>query len=205
MQMKKTVSFRDFEERDIDFVYKCKNDKELNSLIVGHYHPFTYEEAVEWVHGCMGVHETYRFWAVCTNDQEQRIIGWVSLSKIDKINRSACFHGVVIADPRYRNGLAWIESYLFVYEQAFEILRLNRVYGACRVDHKLSMQMSPVMFSQKEGIFREAVFNDGKYVDLYAAALLAKDYFRHKNNGDYEIDKVIRRLAYRKKNKNQDN
>ena len=43
--MEKTVCFRDFEVRDIDFIYKCKNDEKLNSMIVGQWHPFTYEEA----------------------------------------------------------------------------------------------------------------------------------------------------------------
>ena len=96
--MDNTVLFRDFEDRDIDFIYKCKNDEKLNSKIVGGFHPFTYEEAVKWVHGCMGEHETYRFWAVCTHDDEKRIVGWVSISQIDRKNHSACFHGIVIAD-----------------------------------------------------------------------------------------------------------
>ena len=112
--MVNTITFRDFEEHDIDFVYKCKNDAKLNSMIVGDFHPFTYEEAEKWVHGCMGEHETFKFWAVCTKDKEQRIIGWVSLSNINKNESSAFFHGIVIADPDYRDGLAWIESYLFV-------------------------------------------------------------------------------------------
>ena len=83
--MQPTVIFRDFEERDIDFIYKCKNDEKLNSLIVAQYHPFTYEEAVQWVHGCMGEHDTFKFWAIATNDDEKRIVGWVAVSHIDKV------------------------------------------------------------------------------------------------------------------------
>lgn len=199
--MERTVCFRDFEERDVDFVYRCKNDEKLNSLIVGNWHPFSHEEAEKWVHGCMGEHDTYKFWAVCTNDEEKRIVGWVSLSNIDKVNRSACSHGIVIADPAYRNGLAWIESILFIYEQVFEKMGLNRIYGSCRVDHKLSMQMGVAMFRHTEGIQREAIFDNGKYVDVHMSSLLAREYFEHKNNGDYEISKVIRRLTAAKKNK----
>lgn len=197
--MESTVSFRDFEERDIDFVYKYKNDEKLNSLIVGTWHPFTHEEAEKWVHGCMGEHDTYKFWAVCTNDEEKRIVGWVSLSNIDMVNRSACSHGIVIADPAYRNGLAWIESILFIYEQVFEKMGLHRIYGSCRVDHKLSMQMGVAMFRHTEGIQREAIFDNGKYVDIHMSSLLAREYFEHKNNGDYEVAKVIRRLIAAKK------
>ena len=197
--MDKTVLFRDFEERDIEFVYKCKNDEKLNSLIVGEYHPFTHEEAEKWVHGCMGEHDTFKFWAICTNDDEKRIIGWVSISNIDRINRSACHHGIVIADPAYQNGLAWIESCLFIREQVFETMKLNRLYGSCRVDHKLSMQIGPAMFSQREGTLREAVYKNGKFIDVAISAILAKDYFEHKANGDYEMPKIIRRLVYNKK------
>ena len=197
--MEKTVLFRDFEDRDVDFIFKCKNDEKLNSMIIGDFHPFSYEEARKWVQGCIGNHETYKYWAICTNDEEKNIVGWVSLSKIDRKNRSACFHSIVVADPAFRNGLAWIESYLFIYEQAFEVMKLNRVYGSCRIDHKLSMRMSPAMFSQKEGILREAIFSKGEFVDVYIAALLAKDYFQHKANGEYEMAKIIRRLTCKEK------
>ena len=46
--------FRDFEERDIDFIYHCKNDEKLNSMIVGQWYPFTYEEAVKWYKKAVG-------------------------------------------------------------------------------------------------------------------------------------------------------
>lgn len=200
--MESTVAFRDFEERDIDFIYKCKNDEKLNSMIVGNWHPFTREEAEKWVHGCMGEHETFKFWAVCTNDDEKRIVGWVSLSNIDKKNRSACFHGIVIADQNYRNGLAWMESCKFIYKEAFEVMGLNRVFGSCRVDHKLSMSTGPAFFSQIEGYAREAVFVDGKFIDICYRSLLAREYFEHKNAGDYEMSKILRRMAQSRRQKN---
>ena len=200
--MDKTVSFRDFEERDIEYIYKWKNDEKLNSLIVGNWHPFSYEEAQKWVHGCMGQHDTYKFWAVCANDEEKKIIGWVSLTEIDRINRSACFHGVVIADPDYRNGLAWMESCLYVYKVAFEVLGLNRVYGSCRVDHKLSMSTGAAFFTQVEGYAREAICVNGCFIDVCYKSILAKEYFAHKSAGDYEMSKVIRRMAQAHKQKN---
>lgn len=199
--MERTVGFRDFEKRDIDFIYKCKNDENLNKMIVGEWHPYTYEEAESWVHGCMGEHNTYKFWAVCTNDEEKKIIGWVSISNIDKVNQSACSHGIVIADPRYRNGLAWIESILFIHEYIFEILKLNRVYGSCRADHKLSIRLAQAMFKYKEGVLREAIYKDGQFVDLISYSLLAREYFEHKEKGEYEISQIIRRMVPTKKNK----
>lgn len=192
--MVNTVTFRDFEERDIDFIYHCKNDEKLNSMIVGQFHPFTYEEAVKWVHGCMGEHETFKFWAICTNDEEKRIIGWISIADIDNVNKKCSTHSIVISDPDYNDGLAWLESVLFMFKYAFEVLGLNRVYGVSLMGHKMSNRMGPLMFMQTEGVLRQAYLKNGKFYDLHYSGILKDEYFAHKEAGDYEIMKLIRRL-----------
>ena len=199
--MAKTVLFRDFEERDIDFVYKCKNDEELNRLIVAQYHPFSYEEAVQWVHGCMGEHETYKFWALCTNDEEKRIVGWTALSKIDMVNQSTCTHSIVVGDSDYRDGFAWIETVLFLFEYSFEVLRLNRVYGESLVGHNTSNLVEDLVFMTREGLFRQAVFKNNRFYDVSYAAILKDEYFAHKEAGDYELSALIRRLKHLRKEK----
>lgn len=197
--MSKTVQFRDFEERDIDFIYKCKNDEKLNRLIVGNWHPFTYEEAADWVHGCMGEHDSYRFWAICTNDEEKRIIGWVSLSQIDLHNKSAFFHGIVIADPRYRDGLAEIEVYSFVYNVAFIQMGLDVVFGASLLRQGDSQLMSKAFYCERDGIESRVVCRNGIWYDKSYSHLYKKDYLQHLENGDYETMSVIKRIIKLKK------
>lgn len=199
--MKPTVLFRDFEERDIDFIYRCKNDEQLNSMIVGKYKPFSHEDAVKWVHGCMGEHDTYKFWAICTNDEEKRIIGWISISQIDYDNQSTCFHGIVIGDKAYNDGFAWIESYLFVYQYCFEVLKMNRVYGESIIGHKNSNNIGKIIYAKNEGIKRQAVYKNGQFYDVSFGSLLKDEYFEHKNNGDYEMKAILKRITYLRKNK----
>ena len=196
-----TVCFRDFEERDIEFIYRVKNDEKLNSMIVGEWHPFSYEEAVKWVHGCMGEHETFKFWAICTNNEEKRIIGWVSLSQIDKTNQCACYHGIVIGDSTYRNGFAWIETYLFVMEYAFERLGLNRLYGSSIVGHKDSNNIGKLLLWTREGVLRQAVFKNGKFYDEAIGSILRQEYFRNKAEGLYEMKSILKRLREMRKQK----
>ena len=197
--MESMVSFRDFEERDIDFVYRCKNDKKLNSLIVDNWHPFTHEEAEKWVHGCMGEHDYFKFWAICSNDEVMRIVGWTSLSEINLVDKSANFHGIVIADPDYRDGFAWIETYLFVYSYAFEQLNLNYVYGSALTDHITSQTMRRVMYSKIIEKKENAVFRDGKYHDVSKGVLFKEDYLNHKIQGDYEFKAILKRIRKSKK------
>lgn len=194
-----TVIFRDFEERDVNFIYRCKNDEELNSMVVGQFHPFTYEEALGWIRGCMGEHETYKFWAICTNDDEQKIIGWAALSEIDYVNQSVATHSIVIGNPAYRDGFAWIETVLFLFEYAFERLRLNRVYGKSLLGHKASNMVEELMFMPREGLLRQAAYKNGHFYDVSYAAILKEEYYAHKNAGDYEMQAIIRRLKQLRK------
>lgn len=199
--MEKTVYFRDFEERDIDFIFKCKNDEKLNSMIVGQWHPFTREEAEKWVHGCMGEHENYKFWAVCTNDAEKRIVGWISLSKIDNVNNSAHFHGIVIGDPYYRDGNAWIESYLFILEYVFEKLHLHRLTAAHISEHPMSGYISFAMNFKEEGICKDAIYKNNKYYDKILTAILESEYLSCKEQGGYELYNIISNILKNRRQK----
>lgn len=190
--MDNTVTFRDFEERDIDFVFKCKNDEKLNSMIVGDFHNFTYEEAAKWVHGCMGDHETFKFWAVCTNDEEQQIVGWVSLSQIDYKNSSACHHGIVIGDSNYKDGTALFETMLFSMEYAFDVLNIHRLYGSCLSEHKISPHLLNALGFTLEGKERESVFRFNRYLDVLNYSILRDEYINCRNKGAFEISCAIK-------------
>ena len=192
--MVNTVCFREFEERDIDFIYKCKNDEELNKMIVGQFKPFTYEDAQKWVHGCIGHHDEYIFWAIAINDDQRRIVGWAALSKIDKVNMSANTHSIVIADPDYNDGIAWLETEFHLLKYAFEDLKLNRLYGISLMGHKMSNQIGELLFFQTEGILRQACYKNGRFYDLQYIGILKDEYFAHKEAGDYDMMKIIRRL-----------
>lgn len=202
--MDKTIQFRDFEERDIDFIFRCKNDEKLNSLTVGGFKRLTYEEAAQWVHGCMGEHPDFKFWAICTNDAEKRIVGWVSLSNIDTKEESAFFYGIVIGDQAYRNGFAWIEAYLFIYEFVFEHLNFKLLYGSALENQISTLTIREVMFHQVVRIDKDAVFRNGRFYDVSASVLTNSVYFEHKKNGDYELSAILKRMRQvMKKNKVQ--
>ncbi len=192
--MNSTVCFREFEERDVDAIYKWKNDEKLSQMIVGQFHPITYEDAQKWVKGCMGHHDNFIFWAICTNDDEKRIIGWAALAKIDKVNQSAETHSIVIADPDYNDGFAWLETEILMFNYAFEVLKLNRLYGVSLVGHKISNQVGELMFMKTEGILRQAICKNDRFYDLQYDAILKDEFFAHKEAGDYELMAIIRRL-----------
>lgn len=189
--MEQTIILRKFEERDIDFIFRCKNDASLNSMIVRASNTFSYDDAVKWVHGCMQDNPNFIFWAVCTNDEEQRIVGWVSLSQIDHENRSACHHGIVIGDKYYREGTAMFEAMLLSMDYAFAHLQLHRLYGSCMAEHKVSPHMLNALGFTLEGKQRDAVYRNGRYYDILIYAMLSNEYTALKDKAAFDIDQLI--------------
>lgn len=193
--MRQIVAFRDFEEKDIYFIYKCKNDEKLWNMTVGGFREFSYEEAAKWVYGCMGEHDNYKFWAVCTNDEKRNIIGYVSIVKISRVNNSAQFGGIMIGNSDYQGGVAWIQIYQFVLEYVFEKLKLNRLGGRAITEHPQTITMMEALLFQKEGVERQSVYQNGRYYDIQTHALLKEDYFKYKTDGKYDFSSILKRIA----------
>ena len=196
--MEKTVYFRAFEEEDAELIYKWMNDDELKKMSVGVNRRMCREEALDWVKSRMRDNRSQVWWAICSKDKGN-MIGYISLSNIHYINRSADFSGIVIGDKRFQDGIAWIESYLFVYEYAFERLGLNRVYGEAIIDHTATQMMRKLMFSTLEGIKRQAVYKNGRFYDVSISSLLRDEYFDHKEKGDYDMTAILKHLRQLKK------
>lgn len=198
--MEKTVIFRAFEEEDIDSIYQWKNDDELNKMTVGLNRKICRDDVAKWVRSKMP-HNPYEvYWAICPKDEPQKIIGYAQLTEIHFINSSANFSGIMIGDKKYQDGFAWLETYLFVMEYAFEQLGLNRLFGASILGHKESNGIGKYLFWKKEGILRQAVFKSGQYYDLLLGSILKDEYFLHKDNGEFEIKSILKRIRSYKRN-----
>lgn len=193
-----TLCFRTFEEEDWEKIYEWKNDDNQNNYNIGLNRRISKEEAKKWVIDRINYKPYEIWWAICTKKNNE-IIGYVSLTNIHFINRSAHFSGIRIGDKNYQDGLAWIETYLFVLDYTFNKLNLNRLYGSKLKDHPHTNIISKAFFFNIEGIKKDAVYKNGKYHDLIDSALLAKDYFDHKDQGDYEVKKIIKRIINIKK------
>lgn len=192
------IYFRTFEEEDWEKIYQWKNDDDLNQYNVGLNRKISKEEAQKWVKDRINYKLYEVWWAICSSFNH-KLIGYASLTDIHFINRSANFSGIKIADKKFQDGLAWIETYLFVLDYVFEKLNLNRIYGSKLESHPQTNIISKAFYFQIEGIKKEAIFKNGKYHNLIDSALLSQDYIFHKNNGDYELKKIIKRIVSIKK------
>lgn len=196
--MESTVYFRAFEEEDAELIYKWMNDDELKKLSIGVNRRMCKVEALDWVKARMRDSRNEVWWAICAKDTNE-FIGYAFLADIHYINRSANYGGIVIGNKDYQDGFAWIETYLFVHEYAFERLGINRLYGDALVSHTTSNTMRKLMYWTVEGVKRQAVYKNGELHDVSMASILKEEYFHHKNNGDYEMSSILKHLRQLKK------
>lgn len=196
--MEKTVFFRAFEPEDVNLIHQWKNSDELNEMTVGLNKKTTLEDDLRWLNSIKDHHPYYAYWAICSKETG-KMIGYASLVNIHYINSSAETGAILIGDPDYNDGYAWIESVLFLFEYAFERLNLNRLYGKSLVGHKVSNLVEPLMFMKQEGVLRQAAYKNGRYYDVSYAGILKCEYETHKEEGDYNLPAILRRIKQLRK------
>ena len=191
--MEYSIGFRSFEERDVDFIYACKNDERLNSMTVGRFRPFSHYDAEQWVAGVIRAdRKDMKFWAICTNDNDRKIIGWESLSEIDPSNKSACHNGLVIGDPLYKDGAAMFEAMYFAMDYVFSDLRLHRLYGCCLAEHKTTPHLMKALGFSQEGLRKDAYYKNDRYHNVVDYGILDDEFFSNKDAGFYEMTNLLK-------------
>jgi RimJ/RimL family protein N-acetyltransferase len=138
--------------------------------------------------------KTEIYLAICINDESKKMIGYLSFNKLDYINRSAEGGGIIIGDKNYRDGIIWIEIYQFMMTYAFDVLNLNRFYGVCLTQHKLTMTIMSILFWTLEGVSKQVIYKNGHYHDLAMWAILRNEYYEHQRVGDYELKSILKRI-----------
>ena len=190
----KSVYFRAFEPEDAALIYKWKNDHEMMKDAVGMARPVSMEECREWVAKC-SKHDPFNYWfAICLNDGSNRMIGYTGVNNIHFVNSSATSDAVVIGEKEFRDGISWIETYLFILDFVFIKLNLNRFYGVHFESQNTTSLTEPLFFITKEGMGREAIYQNGKYTNLVYKSILRKEYMEHLANGDYTLKEILKRF-----------
>lgn len=106
--------------------------------------------------------------------KENRVIGGVSLSKIDFKNKK-CESGSCLS-KKYWGKKYIYEVKLEIYKYAFNVLKLNKIYSYL-VSHNLRSKKHLEKLGFKEvGYFKKDYFHKNKFVDVYRLDLLKEDF-----------------------------
>ena len=116
---------------------------------------------------------------VIWHKKDMKPIGVIGLGLIDWVNGWANV-GLSIGEPAYWNKNIATEATELLIEYAFNELNLNKVRGGAAVENVGSWSVAKKLGFKFEGIGKQEMYVDGKYLDEKRYCLLREDWLNSK-------------------------
>lgn len=137
-----------------------------------HVHPYTREQAVEFIRSVAGSPDLVLAIADrATGDH----IGNVSLQQIDHRSRSAEFAIIVGARDAWGKGLGTEAAWL-ILDHGFRELNLRRVAAGTPAANTAMRRLAERLGMRQEGVRRQAMFKSGEYHDIVEFGVLRDEF-----------------------------
>lgn len=167
---------REIEKRDIERINKWRNDRELISYLGAPYRFINMDVDENWYDNYIkNRNSTIR--CAITLDNNNDIIGLVTLANIDYINRVAELH--IMIGNEYQNKGAGKYAVINIVNYAFDDLNLNRIELSALENNERAIGLYKKVGFQIEGIKKQAYYKEGKYINKVEMALLREEYNRN--------------------------
>jgi len=174
--MKNLVFLRALELNDSDTIYKWRNNRLVTDPLGGNTYFVSSFREKEWIQDVI-LNDSKRITlAICINDHH--LIGMVSLTSINLLNRNAEF-SIIIGDPQHWGKGLGAEATILCLQHAFQELNLHRVYLTVREDNASALKLYSKLGFLKEGLLRDAIYKNNKFVNMLIMSIL-KDEFENK-------------------------
>lgn len=168
-----SIYLRALELDDYKTTIKWRKDPEMWKLIAGptYYVSEAYEK--KWIEDRIFSKDFITLAACLTEDD--RMIGLISFSEIDRLNRRIRFYGKMI-DRDYWGGGYATEMLMLALQYIFLNQGFERVYGYNLASNEYTMRVNEKCGAVTEGILRNSLMKDGKLVDERVFGILKEDY-----------------------------
>lgn len=167
------IVLRAIEPEDKDMFLEIINDPETEKMIGGLSFPVSSMEQEQWIKNQVGNKSTLRC-VIAKREKLEEGIGTVILSDIDYRNGIAQVHIKLSPNNARGQGLG-SDALMTISKYAFEELRLNTIYADVLSHNEISQKLFSKCGFKKDGVLRQRVFKNGKYVDVYSYSLLKAD------------------------------
>lgn len=169
------LRLRAIEKEDLPKFVEWLNDPDVReNLFVNH--PFSSAQEEKWFEDLLSQPVYER--PLCIDVKTEtgwHMIGNLSLMDISNVNRSAEL-GIVIGDKDYWNQGYGTEAIHVLVNHAFKELNLHRVYLRVYDTNPRGMRCYEKVGFRHEGTQREAIFKDGRYIDMHMMSVLSTEW-----------------------------
>ncbi|MCU0425373.1 MAG: GNAT family N-acetyltransferase [Candidatus Kapabacteria bacterium] len=172
----KTIILKALSENDVlqSGWYGWFNSEEATEFVQQRYFPNTLQKQLEFYRSGIANSSTKIQLGIVPNGMDT-IVGVVSLSNIDFLNRKAEF-GIMIGDNASRGKGYGTEACLLLVKHGFERLSLNKIYLGVHAEHTAAIRSYEKVGFVQEGRLRQEMLTNGRYVDTVVMSILAEDF-----------------------------
>ncbi|MFW9988900.1 MAG: UDP-4-amino-4,6-dideoxy-N-acetyl-beta-L-altrosamine N-acetyltransferase [Candidatus Odinarchaeota archaeon] len=174
------VKFTKLKDIHLEMVRNWRNTDEVSKyMYTDHY--ISKDEHLSWFNR-VKKDPTKIYWMIEVNGA---YVGVVNLYDISTLNKR-CYWAYYIADPTVRGkGLGRIIE-LNILNYVFEELELNKLCCEVLSFNEIVVKIHQKYGSKIEGKFRQHIFKNGKFYDIFCMGILKEDWINLKEQFEFE-------------------
>lgn len=163
------IIFRALQEDDNKNLFTLLNDPDTEKMIGGFSFPISYEHQLNWFKSLPESNTILRC-AIVSKQEPQKFMGTIILTDIDYKNGTAEIHIKLTKNERGKGyGTDAVNT---MVRYAFDELRLNCIYSQVLEYNKTSQNLFEKCNFQQEGLLKNRVYKNGKYISIYSYSIL---------------------------------
>jgi len=163
------IKFRPHTEKDIPYRAKWLNNPKANRLLGNHPGEKTTLVKQQVWFATYRKEKTKKFFTIY---DDNRPIGFVGLSHIDKINKTAEIF-VVIGEDDYRGKGIGRQAVQWIVDFGFKQLKLHKIALAVFAENLVAVKLYKSLGFKQEGTLKDDAYFGGKYHDTLLMAKFA--------------------------------
>lgn len=142
-----------------------------------HNMPRTPEEFKRWFEPQSGHDVRDGVFFTIYHKKDKCPIGSIGFNRINWVNRNA-FIGALIGEPDYWGKGIIGEAAKLLINYGFTELNFHKIYASIINPNKRSLRAAEKLGFEKEGVLKEDMYVDGKYVDFHQFGLFRSDWLK---------------------------
>jgi RimJ/RimL family protein N-acetyltransferase len=167
---------------DLQFINNWRNDLENKIMTQGYRLPVTELQDDNWLRAKMSNSNPNEIFFIVETLVDSLPIGLIQLTNIDYFSGTAVW-GFILGDKNSRGKGYSIEAPSVLFEYAFNVLNLRKVYGYPIAFNEATLKMHEKIGGFiKEGILKRQYYLNGIYHDVLILSLFREDYKSLKSN-----------------------
>lgn len=165
---------RELEREDLKVINRWRNDSELIACLGAPFRFISINVDEKWYENYLSSRNNAVRCAVVKED-DNKVLGLVSLVSIDYMNQSAEFH-IMIGDKENQGKGIGTFAVKAMLEHAFYNMNLQRIELTVLESNKRARALYEKIGFIKEGVKRKAKYKNGKFIDMIMMSILKEDW-----------------------------